>query len=66
MENTTQDYRDQPTYWFAILDIACERGNFDRAEEAQRQLKRLGVKVSFASLRTQRTASPLASRGTIQ
>ena len=41
------DHTQQPVYWFAVLDIARERGEFDRAAEAQRELKRLGVDVRF-------------------
>ncbi len=42
-----RDHRNQPTYWFAILEIARERGNFEQAAEANRQLKRLGVCVRY-------------------
>lgn len=62
--NAPRDHRDQPTYWFAILDIARERSDFARAAEAQRQLRRLGVEVSFAPLNLQ--SFPMASRGAIQ
>ena len=43
----TIDHRDAPTYWFVVLEIARERGHFERAAEAQRQLRRLGVRVSY-------------------
>ena len=36
------DHRDEPTYWFALLEIARERGDFAAAAEAQAELKRLG------------------------
>jgi hypothetical protein len=42
-----RDHRDAPTYWFAVLEIARERGDFEWAAEAQRQLERLGVIVRF-------------------
>jgi hypothetical protein len=42
-----RNYQDEPTYWFAILEIAREKGQFEQAAEAQRQLERLGVKVSY-------------------
>lgn len=45
--DNTLDHRDEPTYWFAVLEIARENGNFERAAEAQRELKRLGVCVSY-------------------
>jgi len=43
----TRDHRDEPTYWFAVLEIARERGDFERASEAQGELKRLGIRVSY-------------------
>ena len=46
-EAATGDHREQPTYWFAILEIAREKGDFEQAAEAQRQLKRLGVHVRY-------------------
>lgn len=42
------DHRNEPTYWFAILEISRERGDFRAAAEAQRQLHDLGVRVSYA------------------
>jgi hypothetical protein len=45
--STSADYRDQPTYWFALLEIARDVGDFEQAAEAQRQLKRLGVRVHY-------------------
>jgi hypothetical protein len=36
-----------PTYWFAVLEIARERGDFERAADAQRQLERLGIVVRY-------------------
>jgi hypothetical protein len=41
------DYADEPTYWFAVLEIARERGDFERAAEAVRELERLGVRVWY-------------------
>ena len=44
MSNGTQspdivDHRDTPTYWFAVLEIARERGDFEQgACEAKREL----------------------------
>jgi hypothetical protein len=42
-----RDHRNQPTYWFAVLEIAREQGDFDQAAEAKRELKLLGVCVSY-------------------
>jgi len=36
-----------PTYWFALLEIARERGEFLRAQHALDELRRLGVIVRF-------------------
>ena len=38
---------DCPTYWFVILDRARMDDDFERAAQAQRELKRLGVNVRF-------------------
>jgi hypothetical protein len=46
-DNDPRDHRDSATYWFAVLEIARERGDFERAAEAQRQLRRLGVCVNY-------------------
>jgi hypothetical protein len=42
-----RNHRNEPTYWFAVLEIARERGDFELAAEAQRQLGRLGVHVRY-------------------
>jgi hypothetical protein len=39
--------RDRPGYWLAILGMAQERGDFERAAEARRELSRLGVRVMY-------------------
>lgn len=41
------DHRDQPTYWFALLEIARAQGDHETAAEALRELRRLGVRVSY-------------------
>ena len=43
--NRKRDYRDSATYWFAVLEIARERGDSDGAAEAEQE--RLGVRVSY-------------------
>lgn len=50
--HTTRDHRDEPTYWFAVLEISRERGDFERAAEAKRELRRLGVCVSYEKPQT--------------
>jgi hypothetical protein len=54
---TNTDHRDTTTYWFVVLEIAREQGNFERAAEAQRQLRRLGVRVSYERSRTERAVA---------
>jgi len=39
--------RDDAPYWGATAVIALRSGDAERADEARRQLARLGVKVSF-------------------
>jgi hypothetical protein len=48
------DANESPTYWFAVLEIARERGDFEQAAEAKRQLERLGVRVSYRPQRKAR------------
>jgi hypothetical protein len=55
------DHREQPTYWFALLEIARERGDHAAAAEAQRELERLGVRVRYARPRRRREAEPCPS-----
>jgi hypothetical protein len=38
---------DIPVAWFAVLEDARNRGNREREVEAIRQLRRLGVVVSY-------------------
>ena len=44
----TIDYRESPTAWFCVLERARRENNFVLAARAQRELKRLGVKVAYA------------------
>jgi hypothetical protein len=38
---------DWPLYWFARLEKAVDQGDHQVAAEAQRELARLGVRVSY-------------------
>ncbi len=38
---------DCPVVWFAVLEGACTKGDADLIEEAQKNLKRLGVSVEY-------------------
>lgn len=44
---TNSTYRDEPTYWFAVLEIAREKGDYEQAAEAKANLERLGVRVQY-------------------
>lgn len=46
-----RDHRNSPTYWFARLEIARERSDFEGAAEAQRELDRLGIHICYDSPR---------------
>lgn len=40
-----QESRQQPVYWYVVLEKAIERGDLGRAAEAQQELRRLGRAV---------------------
>jgi hypothetical protein len=39
--------KNEPVYWFIVLERAVKRGDYDIAAHAQRELNRLGVKVAY-------------------
>lgn len=43
------EWRESPTAWFAALEAAMNRGDISAAAEAQRELSRLGVVVTYRS-----------------
>jgi ferric-dicitrate binding protein FerR (iron transport regulator) len=45
--NSETEYRDSAVYWFVRLDNAHELQDHERAAEAIRELRRLGVDVRF-------------------
>ncbi len=45
---------DSATAWFAVLEAAKLRNDFERAAEAIRQLRRLGVTVRFSQVSDER------------
>jgi hypothetical protein len=51
------EVRDSVIYWFVVLEISRDRGDYSLAAAADRELRRLGVRVT----RT-RTAARKASR----
>jgi hypothetical protein len=46
--NLPNDFRaeESPIAWFGEMLIAIDRGDFDRAAQSQRQLERLGWRVT--------------------
>jgi hypothetical protein len=45
-------------YWFVVMERARKEYNFERAIHAQRELERLGVRVTYA-----RSRKPRGGRG---
>ena len=41
------DPRNSPVYWFALMEAAGARYDFQRAADAKRELERLGFTVSY-------------------
>jgi hypothetical protein len=46
-EHRARDAAESPVAWFAELERARTRNDFDRASEAVRELARLGVVVKY-------------------
>lgn len=38
---------NSPVAWFSVMEVETNRGNFERAAEAKRNLERLGVIIRF-------------------
>lgn len=53
----TERPEDQPIYWFSVLELSRDRGDIQTAARAQRELKRLGVAVTYPRLE-RREVSP--------
>ena len=51
MGKKTADYRESAAYWFCILEIARDRDDFETGAQAKRELRRLGVNVTFSANR---------------
>jgi hypothetical protein len=41
------EIRDSSIYWFFTLEAAKDRGDFETAARAQRELRRLGITVTY-------------------
>ncbi len=46
-EKARREAAESPTAWFAVLDCARNKQDFELAAKAVRELKRLGVTVRF-------------------
>jgi len=44
------DWRECPTAWFSMLEIALRKRDYASAAAAQKELKRLNVEVRFLEL----------------
>lgn len=49
---------DWPLYWFASLEKAVEAGDFEAAARAVRELRRLGVEVTYRPRPVQKGGEP--------
>ena len=47
MRTEEREIKDSPIAWFYTLEDARRQNDFERAAEAQKQLKRLGVEVRY-------------------
>jgi len=43
------DPHESPAAWFVVLEIARKKGDTERAAQALRELRRLGVHVSYGT-----------------
>jgi hypothetical protein len=48
VEKARREAENSPVAWFVMLERARTTGDFDREAEAIRELKRLGVTVTFS------------------
>jgi hypothetical protein len=46
---STEDSQDEPVYWFVLWEAAIERGEYEEAARAATELRRLGIRVSWAN-----------------
>ena len=53
--NDVRRPEDSPAAWFAVLERARQTNDFELAVRARRELERLGVKVTYRSIRVQQS-----------
>ncbi len=46
-ETITAAARRQPVYWFTVLELAMAAGDLEEAARAVRELRRLGIDVTY-------------------
>lgn len=52
--------RNEPVYWFVLLEKAVNRGDFDAAAHAKRELERLGVSIAYRKAKKEKPHEPAA------
>lgn len=55
--------RDWPLWWFSRLEAAIDRGDYQAAADAQRELSRLGIKVHYPGRYRMREVVTTVSQG---
>jgi hypothetical protein len=45
----TEETRDEPVFWFVLWESAIERGDYTGAANAASELRRLGIRVTWAN-----------------
>lgn len=46
-----------PIYWFSVLEKAVDHGDYEKAAQATRELRRLGVEVKYRPHSIEREAA---------
>ncbi len=54
LESARREASESPTAWFATLELARARQDYQLMAQAERELERLGVAVQFARPETRR------------
>jgi hypothetical protein len=65
-KSSLNSIRNWPLWWFSALEVAVQRGDFDAAAKAQRQLVRLGVRVDYGPIRRPGIAKAQRASGGVQ
>jgi hypothetical protein len=47
IEQTREEAARRPVYWFVILDLALESGNYQQQTRAIQELRKLGIDVTL-------------------